>query len=188
MACFTVKPKHWWDKWKRSLNFHGMPTSFEKYSISLVLFGTTGWFKRQNGPNLEMHSSNERERPQWDTLLLRIWYQYLWNFAHLIYSASNRGFLMHICCLNKSIGRDDIGEKDISLDKNLYTSFPDLLTTVIRKKSLPNSQMWVVYKWCWHWQRLFTLPALLMTWLKLILEKSYKKKQNEKKKVLKSMK
>ena len=51
------------------------------------------------------------------------------------------GFLTHICCLNKSIGRDDIGEKDISLDKNLSASFPDLLTTVIRKKSLPNSQM-----------------------------------------------
>ena len=27
---------------RRSLKFHGMPASFEKYSISLLLFGITG--------------------------------------------------------------------------------------------------------------------------------------------------
>ena len=38
----------WRDNWKTSLKFHGMPASFEKYSISLVLFGTIGWFKCWN--------------------------------------------------------------------------------------------------------------------------------------------
>ena len=43
----------WQDNWESSLKFHGMPASFEKYSISLVLFGTIGWFKHWNSPYLE---------------------------------------------------------------------------------------------------------------------------------------
>ena len=43
----------WQDNWQSSLKFHGMPASFEKYSISLVLFGTIGWFKRWNSSNLQ---------------------------------------------------------------------------------------------------------------------------------------
>ena len=39
--------------WERSLKFHGKPASFENYSISLVLFGTIGWFKRWNKSNLQ---------------------------------------------------------------------------------------------------------------------------------------
>ena len=39
-----------------SLKFHGMPATFEKHLISLVLFGTTGWFKRWNSPNLQKKS------------------------------------------------------------------------------------------------------------------------------------
>ena len=35
---------------------------------------------------------------------------------------------------------------DISLDKNLCLSSPDLLTTVIREKNLPNGQMLVANK------------------------------------------
>ena len=40
-------------KTETSLKFHGMPASIEKYSISLVLFGRIGWFKRWNSPNLQ---------------------------------------------------------------------------------------------------------------------------------------
>ena len=81
---------------------------------------------------------------------------------------------------------------DISLDKNLSMSSPDLFTTGIREKSLPNGpngRMWVAnksLKWCWHWPQLFTLPALVRTQLKLILEQSYEKnKKNKRKKVFK---
>ena len=42
---------------------------------------------------------------------------------------------------------------------------------------LPNGQIWAANKWCWHWPQLFTLPALAMTQLKLILEQSSKTKQ-----------
>ena len=43
----------WEDNWESCLKFHGMPVSFEKYLISLVLFGTSGWFKCWNSPNLQ---------------------------------------------------------------------------------------------------------------------------------------
>ena len=38
---------------ERDLKFHGMPAGFEKNSISLVLFGTNGLFKRWNSPNVQ---------------------------------------------------------------------------------------------------------------------------------------
>ena len=48
----------------------------------------------------------------------------------------------------KASERHANGEK-VSLDKNFSMNSPDLLTFVIREKSLPNSQMCrVANKWC----------------------------------------
>ena len=53
-------------------------------------------------------------------------------------------FHRYIWCLNKSIGKTCQ-----RLDKNFSMNSPDLLTFVIREKSLPNSQMCrVANKWC----------------------------------------
>ena len=46
----------WRDNRESSLKFYGKPASFEKYSISLVLFGRIGWFKHWSSPNLQKNS------------------------------------------------------------------------------------------------------------------------------------
>jgi len=47
----------------------------------------------------------------------------------------------------------------------------------INNFNLTNSQMLLTNKWCWHWPRLFTIPPLAMTLLKIL--QNYKNQENE---------
>ena len=79
---------------------------------------------------------------------------------------------------------------DISLDKNLSMSSPDLLTTGIRGKSLPNVSNGRMPSSEQITQIVLTLAlTVYTTGLKLTLEQSYEKnKKNKRKRCLKSMK
>ena len=86
--------------------------------------------------------------------------------SHTIYAVFTRftqhqieWFPRHICCLNKSIGKawHRWKESPFRISVWIIISIWALLiysvTTVIREKSLPNGQMWVVNKWRVRWKK-----------------------------------